>query len=126
MGRASTSVVPAVVVVLCWNPTAYAQQPGLGSVTPSQRVVLAPPTVPQSPGVYPVPTVTPSPAWSGYPYPPFYYPPVVWPSVPPPSQYYVCWGGVWTPVYCAYRSPFSAPPGYLPWYKPWPYPVRRW
>ena len=105
-----------VLLSAVWVGGVSAQRPGLGSVPRTQPAPVPPirsvPTV--SPPTYP---------WPVWGYPPVYHPPVLW---PPSTHYYRCWGGVWTPVYCAYTSPFAAPPGYLPWHRPWPYPAYGW
>jgi hypothetical protein len=104
----------AAVIALLTAVGADAQQPGLRPVprTPPPPPIRVVPTI--SPAVYP---------WPAGVYPPVYHSPAYWPLATPS---YRCWGGVWTPVYCAYTSPFAAPPNYLPWYTPWPHPVFGW
>ena len=101
----------AVLLAAVWTSGASAQRPGLGTVPRTQAAPIPP--------IRTVPTASPP----TYPWAGGAYPPVLW---LPSSPYYRCWGGVWTPVYCVYTSPFAAPPGYLPWYRPWPHPTDGW
>jgi hypothetical protein len=73
--------------------------------------------------IRPVPTVSPPHAlsWPRWIAPQIYTPPIV--SLP---RFYYCWGGVWTPVYCVYSSPYSVPLGYRQPYHHWLYPSVYW